>query len=120
MQLHNNKMPREPIKITKCTKQKTKDTNSNKSKSSSLKIKQFHTRENEFLADLIMLNMNDFDIILGMDGLASHHASIDYYEKTITFKIDGQPTFRRKRKAIKITRISAIKVEKLLRKGCGC
>ena len=52
-------------------------------------------------------------------GLAcTYHASIDCYEKTITFKIEGQRTFHGKRKAIKITRFLAIKAEKLLRKGC--
>lgn len=33
------------------------------------------------------LDMLDFDIILGMDWLASYHATVDYYEKTATFQL---------------------------------
>ena len=33
----------------------------------------------EFLADLILLDIHDFDVILGMDWLSKHHATIDCY-----------------------------------------
>ena len=42
-----------------------------------------------FSADLILLDMHDFDIILGMDWLSRHHATIDCFNKTISFKLDG-------------------------------
>ena len=31
----------------------------------------------EFLADLILLDIHDFDVILGMDWLSRHHATVD-------------------------------------------
>lgn len=38
-------------------------------------------------ADLILLDMLNFDIILGMDWLTSHHAMLDCYAKTVTLVI---------------------------------
>ena len=35
----------------------------------------------EFLEDLILLNIHDFDVILGMDWLSRHHATMDCYRK---------------------------------------
>ena len=37
----------------------------------------------EFEADLIVLDIHDFDIILGMDWLAKHHATVDCYRKEV-------------------------------------
>ena len=37
--------------------------------------------EHEFVANLIILDIQDFDIILGMDSLASHHATVDCFKK---------------------------------------
>ena len=34
--------------------------------------------ENIIESDLVILNLNDFDIILGMDWLSKHHASTDF------------------------------------------
>ncbi|XP_037474324.1 uncharacterized protein LOC119350746 [Triticum dicoccoides] len=44
----------------------------------------------KFMADLIVMEMQDFDIILGMDWLQEYRATIDYYEKQITLRLDGQ------------------------------
>ena len=35
----------------------------------------------DFPADLIVLCFHDFDIILGMDWLSRHRATLDYYKK---------------------------------------
>ncbi|KAL6322441.1 hypothetical protein AAG906_008096 [Vitis piasezkii] len=35
----------------------------------------------------------DFDVILGIDWLASYHASVDCFRKRVTFSIPGQPDF---------------------------
>ena len=35
----------------------------------------------EMLVDLVLLNLEDFDVILEMDWLASYHASVDCFEK---------------------------------------
>ena len=41
-------------------------------------------------ANLIILDMHDFDVILGMDWLETYHATIDCFSKTITFKLKGK------------------------------
>ena len=35
----------------------------------------------ELLADLVLLDMHDFDVILGMDRLASYHVGVHCFEK---------------------------------------
>ena len=35
----------------------------------------------EFLIDFILLDIHDFDVILGMDWLSRHHAIVDCYKK---------------------------------------
>ena len=38
-------------------------------------------------AKLLLLNMHDFKLILGMDWLSLHRAMLDQFEKTITLKL---------------------------------
>ena len=45
----------------------------------------------EFEADLIVLDIHDFDIILGMDWLAKHRATVDCYRKEVQFSQPGEP-----------------------------
>ncbi|XP_070050726.1 uncharacterized protein [Nicotiana tomentosiformis] len=40
-------------------------------------------------ADLLFLNMVDFDVILGMDWLYLYHTILDCYAKTVIFSIPG-------------------------------
>ena len=40
----------------------------------------------KLLADLVLLDVIDFDVILGMDWLARHYASLDYREKVVIFQ----------------------------------
>ena len=42
-------------------------------------------------ADLKVLDMVYFDVILGMDWLSSNHAILNYYAKTITLAMPGIP-----------------------------
>ena len=42
-------------------------------------------------ADLIMLDMIDFDVILGMDWLSPYHVVLDCYAKTVTLSMPGVP-----------------------------
>ena len=44
----------------------------------------------EFLADLILLDIHDFDVILGMDLLSRHHATLDCYRKEVRFCRPGE------------------------------
>lgn len=38
-------------------------------------------------ADLMLLEMSNFDVILGMDWLASCHAMVDCFEKVVKFNV---------------------------------
>ena len=49
-------------------------------------IKGYDTRD-----DLIMLDMIDFDVILGMDWLSPYHVVLDCYAKTVTLSMPGVP-----------------------------
>ncbi|XP_070013102.1 uncharacterized protein [Nicotiana sylvestris] len=40
---------------------------------------------------LLLLNMVDFDVILGMDWLSTYHAILDYHAKTMTLALPGLP-----------------------------
>jgi len=43
-------------------------------------------KDYEFNADLIPLEIVNFDVILGMDQLSSHQATMNYYTKVITIR----------------------------------
>jgi hypothetical protein len=45
------------------------------------------------VVDLILLDIHDFDVILGMDWLSTHHAVVDCFEKRAIFRILGQSKF---------------------------
>ena len=47
----------------------------------------------ELLADLVLLDVIDFDVILGMDWLVQHYASLDYREEVVTFRIPNDEEF---------------------------
>jgi hypothetical protein len=72
------------------------------------------------LADLVELNMVDFDVILGMNRLSSSHASLDCYIKVVKFEIPELPTFtfRGDQNLSSCNLISAMTAQRLLRKGC--
>ena len=45
------------------------------------------------LADLVLLDVINFDVILGMDWLAQHYASLDCREKVVIFRIPNDEEF---------------------------
>ncbi|CAA2961057.1 uncharacterized protein LOC111377914, partial [Olea europaea subsp. europaea] len=47
----------------------------------------------EFYVDLIVLDMKDYDIILGMDWLSRYEATIDCKRKSVTFQLLGNKPF---------------------------
>ncbi|KAM2981925.1 hypothetical protein FF2_013186 [Malus domestica] len=71
-------------------------------------------------ANLIPLDIVDFDVILRADWLHYNHAHIDCYGKSVTFHRPGLPevTFVGERSGVKHGVISAMKAKKLLSKGC--
>ncbi|KAL0539426.1 hypothetical protein IC582_023638 [Cucumis melo] len=68
---------------------------------------------------LIVLDMLDFDVILGMDWLAANHASIDCLRKEVTFNPPSLASFKFKGGGSKSLPqvISAIRASKLLSQG---
>ena len=72
----------------------------------------------ELHVDLVMLQLHDFDIILGMDWLATHHALVDCFAKRVTFHISRQPGFCFEGSSCNtpVQLISVIKAQSLLKK----
>ena len=73
----------------------------------------------EFLADLILLDIHDFDVILGMDWLFRHHATVDCYRKEARFCRPGQTkvVFYGLRKTLPNSIMTTMKASKRLRKS---
>ncbi|XP_077223035.1 uncharacterized protein LOC143856655 [Tasmannia lanceolata] len=76
--------------------------------------------DRELLGDLVLLKMNDFKVILGMDWLASYHASVDFFHKVVVFRIPGEEEFLFEgvKRPGKIKIIAALRAQKLLSRGC--
>ena len=76
--------------------------------------------EQEFPVDLVALDMRDFDVVLGMDWLSRHRATIDCYKKEVKLNRPGkmEVKFRGLRKELSSCMISAMTTQKMLRKGC--
>ncbi|KAL0537094.1 hypothetical protein IC582_026064 [Cucumis melo] len=68
---------------------------------------------------LLVLDMLDFDVILGMDWLAANHASIDCSRKEVTFNPPSMASFKFKAGGSRSLPqvISAIRASKLLSQG---
>ncbi|XP_022856219.1 uncharacterized protein LOC111377372 [Olea europaea var. sylvestris] len=74
----------------------------------------------ELYADLIVLKMKDYDIILGMDWLSKYQATIDCMRKSVTFQpLGNEPfTFIGIEKGFRVLTILVLKAKRLLDSGC--
>ena len=74
----------------------------------------------DFPADLIGLGIHDFNIVLGMDWLSKHRATLDCYKKEVRLVRPEEPgvIFRGIRREIAPSHINAMTASKMLRKGC--
>ena len=74
----------------------------------------------DFPADLIVLGIHDFDIVLGMDWLSKHRATLNFYKKDVRLVRSEEPgmIFRGIRREITPSLINAMTASKMLRKGC--
>ena len=71
-------------------------------------------------ANLIPLEMLDFDVILSMDWLSNHRASMNYFTKKIRFEKPKYPEFEfaGDRRVLPTCVISALEAKRLLLKRC--
>ncbi|WP_262708580.1 hypothetical protein, partial [Arcticibacter tournemirensis] len=76
--------------------------------------------ERELYSDLIMLDMPDYDVILGMDFLSKYDASIECRKRRVVFQPEAEVKFEFIGEPKKRTKkfLSAIKAQKMLVKGC--
>ena len=74
----------------------------------------------DFPADLIVLGIHDFDIVLGMDWLSKHRATLDCYKKEVRLVRPEEPgvIFRGIKREITPSLINVMTASKMLRKGC--
>ena len=74
----------------------------------------------ELHIDVIELEIDDFDLILGMDVLEKYGANINCKTKTITFAPKGEMPFMFLGTILisRVPRISALKARELLQQGC--
>ena len=71
------------------------------------------------MVDLLVLEMVEFDIILGMDWLSVYHATVDCHMRVVTFRPPNQPSWSFTGiRDDDISIISAIQAQKLLSHGC--
>ena len=77
-------------------------------------------QKKDFPTDLIVLGIHDFDIVLGMDWLSKHRATLDCYKKEVRSVRPEKPgvIFRGIRREIALSLINAMTAAKILRKGC--
>ncbi|XP_070032325.1 uncharacterized protein [Nicotiana tomentosiformis] len=74
----------------------------------------------ETRVDLLLLNMIDFEVILGMDWLSPYHAILDCHDKTITLAMPEIPRLEWKGSLVSTASrvISFLKARYMVEKGC--
>ncbi|XP_070004094.1 uncharacterized protein [Nicotiana sylvestris] len=81
---------------------------------------QIRVEGRDTLAELIVLDMIDFEILMGMDWLSSCYAIVNIHAKIVKFEIPNKPSFILRgshvREICKV--VSFMKAQRLLKKGC--
>ena len=74
----------------------------------------------EFPADLVALDMREFDVVLGMDWLSRHRATLDCYKKEVKLHRPGklEVKFTGIRRELSSNMTFAMAAQRMLRKGC--
>ncbi|XP_070005778.1 uncharacterized protein [Nicotiana sylvestris] len=74
----------------------------------------------ETRADLLLLDMIDFKVILGMDWLTPYHALLDCHAKTVSLVMPGLPRLEWKGSTVDTPSrvISFLKAQHMVEKGC--
>ncbi|KAL0394598.1 UNVERIFIED_CONTAM: Retrovirus-related Pol polyprotein from transposon [Sesamum latifolium] len=73
-----------------------------------------------FPVDLVVMDLKEFDVILGMDWLAQHRAMVDCYKKEVMIESSGQPKvlFMGEQHVVPVCVISAMEARRLMLEGC--
>ncbi|XP_075088486.1 uncharacterized protein LOC142170470 [Nicotiana tabacum] len=81
---------------------------------------QIRVEGRDTLADLIVLDMIDFDMLMGMNWLSSCYAIVDCHAKIVKFEIPNEPNFiLRGSQVPEICKVvSFMKAQRLMKKGC--
>ncbi|KAL5579962.1 hypothetical protein UlMin_012404 [Ulmus minor] len=76
--------------------------------------------DRELFVNLIVLDIHNFDVILGMDWLSKYNATIDCRKRRVIFEPMGEEKFKfvGKPKKSGTPMISALKAKKMLSNGC--
>ena len=74
----------------------------------------------EFPTDLVALDMRDFYVVLGMDWLSHHRATLYCYKKEVKLHRPGKMKlkFRGISRELSSSMISAMAAQKMMSKGC--
>ncbi|XP_075088246.1 uncharacterized protein LOC142170273 [Nicotiana tabacum] len=74
----------------------------------------------ETRADLLLIYMTDFEVILGMDWLSPYHVVLNFHAKTITLAILEFPRLEWKCSSVSASSrvISFLKASHMVEKGC--
>ena len=77
---------------------------------------EIEVHDKKLWGDLVILDVRDFNLILGMDWLSRHYARIDCRRKIIDFELPQQPVlnYRGVKPMAMIPMISVMKGEKLI------
>ena len=75
----------------------------------------------DLVVDLILLYMQDFDAILGMDWLSTYHAVLEFFKKRVIFHIPSQSEFyfEGDRKVKSLSIIYVLQARNMLKMGCS-
>ena len=70
--------------------------------------------------DLVVINLCEFDVFLGMDWLSKNHAIVDCQTKEVVMEVDGQlkTVIVGERKVVPNCLISAVMAFQFIRDGC--
>ncbi|KAK4400598.1 hypothetical protein Sango_1165900 [Sesamum angolense] len=74
----------------------------------------------ELASKILVMDLKEFDVILGMDWLAQHRAVVDCYKKEVMIESSGKPkvVFMGDRQVVPVCVISAIEARRLMLEGC--
>jgi hypothetical protein len=85
-----------------------------------INICPIHIDRRTLLVNLIIFDINGFNIILDMDWLSANHAIVDCHTKEIIFIVPSEIKFKFKgtKVSVALQVISAVQCKRLLLDGC--